>query len=89
MSAPACLLSSPTTHLTAPSNPRPHAPPHTPHSPVADGRVLALKQVKLAGMKRVDRQEAIDEVKGGSRLPLWARVWVLHHACHLIGYKLT
>lgn len=29
----------------------------------ADGRVFALKQVKLAGMKRVDRQEAIDEVK--------------------------
>lgn len=28
----------------------------------ADGRVMALKQVKLAGMKRVDRQEAIDEV---------------------------
>jgi hypothetical protein len=30
--------------------------------PAADGRVFALKQVKLAGMKRVDRQEAIDEV---------------------------
>uniref|UniRef100_A0A7S3QYD2 non-specific serine/threonine protein kinase n=1 Tax=Dunaliella tertiolecta TaxID=3047 RepID=A0A7S3QYD2_DUNTE len=29
----------------------------------ADGRVLALKQVKLAGMKRVDRQEAIDEAR--------------------------
>ncbi|KAJ9516171.1 hypothetical protein QJQ45_024606 [Haematococcus lacustris] len=29
----------------------------------ADGRVFALKQVKLAGMKRVDRQEAIDEAR--------------------------
>jgi hypothetical protein len=28
----------------------------------ADGRVYALKQVKLKGMKRVDREEAIDEV---------------------------
>ncbi|KAL6752721.1 flagellar autonomy 2 NIMA family kinase [Haematococcus lacustris] len=29
----------------------------------SDGRVFALKQVKLAGMKRVDRQEAIDEAR--------------------------
>jgi hypothetical protein len=28
----------------------------------ADGTVFALKQVKLKGMKRVDREEAIDEV---------------------------
>jgi hypothetical protein len=28
----------------------------------ADGHVFALKQVKLKGMKRVDREEAIDEV---------------------------
>ncbi len=34
------------------------------HPPVAaDGRVFALKQVKLAGMKRVDREEAVDEVR--------------------------
>jgi hypothetical protein len=36
--------------------------PNNPHC-AADGRVFALKQVKLAGMKRVDREEAIDEVR--------------------------
>ena len=35
----------------------------------ADGRVFALKQVKLEGMKRVDREEAIDEVMGGMHGP--------------------
>eukprot|EP00879_Flechtneria_rotunda_P018556 GHRR01019470.1.p1 GENE.GHRR01019470.1~~GHRR01019470.1.p1 ORF type:complete len:427 (+),score=163.61 GHRR01019470.1:849-2129(+) len=30
---------------------------------IADGRIFALKQVKLKGMKRVDRQEAIDEAR--------------------------
>jgi len=36
VSAPACLLSSPSTHLTAPSNPRPHAPP--PHASLPRSR---------------------------------------------------
>ena len=35
---------------------------HPPAHNAADGRVFALKQVKLEGMKRVDREEAIDEV---------------------------
>jgi serine/threonine protein kinase len=42
----------------------------TNRTPAADKRVFALKQVKLAGMKRVDRQEAIDEV---SKAAYWGR----------------
>uniref|UniRef100_A0A383W991 non-specific serine/threonine protein kinase n=1 Tax=Tetradesmus obliquus TaxID=3088 RepID=A0A383W991_TETOB len=34
----------------------------------ADGRIYALKQVKLKGMKRVDREEAIDEARVLSQL---------------------
>eukprot|EP00775_Hariotina_reticulata_P010600 gene10600-10757_t len=34
----------------------------------ADGRVFALKQVKLKGLKRVDREEAIDEARVLSQL---------------------
>jgi hypothetical protein len=33
-----------------------------PNLNAGDGRVFALKQVKVKGMKRVDREEAIDEV---------------------------
>lgn len=36
--------------------------------PTADGKVYALKQVALDGMKRVDREEAIDEARMLSQL---------------------
>jgi hypothetical protein len=45
----------------------------------ADGRVYALKQVKLKGMKRVDREEAIDEVHTATAA---ATAPQLHVACH-------
>lgn len=41
----------------------------------ADGRVFALKQVKLKGMKRADREEAIDEV---CCLPLFVLYTIWH-----------
>lgn len=44
-----------------------------------DGRVFALKQVQLKGMKRVDREEAIDEVQ--YTLCMWLTC-INKHVCH-------